>query len=315
MNKQFAQDVEHGLSVSPKKLSSKYFYDGKGDRLFQAIMNLPEYYLSRSEYEILEVHKEQLVGHFLGTGKGFNLLELGAGDGFKTKVLLRHFTAMQCDFRYVPIDISGNVLRQLVGSLKQELPELRVDAVEDEYFQALRRVKETSKRRNVVLFMGSNIGNFSEEETLTFLKQLHAQLNPGDLLLTGFDLKKDPEQVLKAYNDSAGITRAFNLNLLRRINHELGGQFQLENFQHYPTYDPESGEARSFIMSKVKQEVYIEKLDHSFSFEVWEPIHVEVSRKYSVGMVEEYAQRAGFAVVEHYYDCKHYFLDSLWEKK
>ena len=315
MNKQFAQDVERGLSARPKQLSSKYFYDEAGDRLFQEIMRAPEYYLSRSEFEILEMYKEQLLAHFLSDGKSFNLLELGAGDGFKTKILLRHFTTMECDFRYVPIDISGNVLGQLVASLEQELPELNVEAVESDYFQALKRVKETSGRRNVVLFMGSNIGNFSEEETLTFLSQLHAQLNPGDLLLTGFDLKKDPEKVLKAYNDSTGITRAFNLNLLKRINRELGGQFQLEKFRHYPMYNPESGEARSFIISSTQQEVFIEALGRSFSFEAWEAVHVEVSRKYSVRMVEEYARKAGFAVVEHYYDCKHYFLDSLWEKK
>ncbi|WP_017731357.1 L-histidine N(alpha)-methyltransferase [Nafulsella turpanensis] len=315
MNKQFAQDVERGLSGSPKRLSSKYFYDEAGDKLFQAIMNLPEYYLSRSEYEILEMHREQLLRCFAGSGEAFNLLEFGAGDGFKTKVLLRYFSEKQIPFRYVPVDISGNILRQLAASLQEELPVLEVEPVEDDYFQALKKVKETTGRRSVVLFMGSNIGNFSEEETISFLGKLYENLNKGDLLLTGFDLKKDPDQVRLAYNDSGGITRAFNMNLLKRINEELGGEFNLEKFKHYPMYNPVTGEARSFLMSREKQEVRIKELGRSFSFEAWEPVHVEISRKYDLPSIEEYARRSGFAVVKHFFDCKHYFVDSLWEKK
>lgn len=315
MNKQFAQDVERGLSASPKRLSSKYFYDETGDRLFQEIMNLPEYYLSRAEYEIMEMNKEQLLRHFSGSAEAFNLLEFGAGDGFKTKILLRFFTEKEIPFRYVPVDISGNVLRQLKTALEEELPGLEVEPVEDDYFRALKKIKETTRRRNVVLFMGSNIGNFTEEETIGFLGELYKNLNRGDLLLIGFDLKKDPDQVRLAYNDPAGITRAFNMNLLRRINEELGGQFNPDSFKHYPMYNPASGEARSFIMSRKKQEVFIQELGRSFSFDAWEAIHVEISRKYDVAAVEEYARKTGFAVVEHFFDCKHYFLDSLWQKK
>lgn len=315
MDKQFAKDVQEGLSASPKRLSSKYFYDEEGDRIFQSIMEMPEYYLTRSEFEILEMNKEPLLELFKNSSGRFNLIEFGAGDGLKTKILLRHFTEKETDFRYIPIDISGNVLKQLVGDLKEELPELNVKPLQDDYFRALSSLSQKADCREVVLFLGSNIGNFSEEEAIDFLTKLSDNLNSGDLMLIGFDLKKDPEIVRKAYNDPAGITRAFNMNLLKRINSELGGDFDLQKFQHYQMYDPDGGEARSFLISREKQEVYIHALEESFSFEPWEPVHVEISRKYDLATIEKYAQQAGFGIRELFYDCRHYYVNALWEKK
>lgn len=315
MNNQFAQDVLEGLSASPKRLSSKYFYDQEGDKIFQDIMKMPEYYLTRSEYEILEMNKEAFLERFKnGTGR-FNLIEFGAGDGFKTKILLRHFVAQNIDFHYFPIDISGNVLKKLAADLKQELPGLRVEPMEDEYFRALSKLKQSTDCRSVVLFLGSNIGNFTESEAIGFLTKLGENLNVGDLVLIGFDLKKDPELVRNAYNDKAGITRAFNLNLLKRINRELGADFDPDQFQHYQMYDPVSGEARSFLISRRQQEVEIAALDKKFTFGAWEPIHVEVSRKYTLATTEKYALEAGYTIKDNFFDCKHYYVDALWEKK
>lgn len=310
----FARDVVEGLSSNPRRLPSKYFYDKRGDALFQAIMNMPEYYLTRSEFEILELHKEVLQRLFEKGSGSFNLIEFGAGDGFKTKILLRHFTQAGVDFKYLPIDISENVLEILTRDLRKSIPNLKVEGICDDYFQALNQLSQTADRRNVVLFLGSNIGNFSEAEAISFLSQLAAGLNPGDMILIGFDLKKDPEQILAAYNDKAGITRAFNMNLLRRINEELGGDFDLGKWKHYPQYDPVSGEARSYLVSCTKQTVYLEDLNESFHFKAWEPVHVEISRKYDLETIGRYAAAAGFRVQENFFDCKHYYTNSLWEK-
>jgi uncharacterized SAM-dependent methyltransferase len=189
-----------------------------------------------------------------------------------------------------------------------------VEAICKDYFQALHQLNETADRRNVVLFLGSNIGNFSEIEAIDFLTNLGDNLNAEDLLLIGFDLKKDPEVILKAYNDKSGITRAFNMNLLERINRELGGNFDLEQFMHFPLYDPELGEARSYLISKKRQTVYIATLDKSFEFKSWEPIHVEISRKYDLETINRYAEKAGFKVIKNFFDHNNYYLDSLWEK-
>ena len=315
MNQQFARDVAEGLSAVPKRLSSKYFYDEEGDKIFQAIMAMPEYYLTRSEFEILETNKKIFLELFKNGSGRFNLIEFGAGDGLKTKILLRHFTEQQTDFQYFPIDISGNVLKLLEDDLKKSLPELKVEPMQEDYFKALGRLKETTDRRNVVLFLGSNIGNFTEGEAISFLTELGENLNKGDLILIGFDLKKNPERIRDAYNDKAGITRAFNLNLLKRINKELGGEFDLDKFQHYQMYDPVSGEARSFLMSRQKQEVKIKAVEKSFQFGAWEPVHVEISRKYDIPTIEKYARESGFAAQQLFYDCRHFYVNSLWEKK
>ncbi len=315
MDQQFAKDVAEGLSASPKKLSSKYFYDEEGDRIFQAIMAMPEYYLTRSEFEILETNKKLLLDLFRNGSGRFNLIEFGAGDGLKTKILLRYFTEQGTDFQYIPIDISGNVLNLLVSDLEQALPELQVEPMQDDYFKALSRLKETSDRRNVVLFLGSNIGNFNEAQAISFLTKLGENLSKGDILLVGFDLKKDPERIRDAYNDKTGITRAFNLNLLNRINKELGGEFNPDKFQHYQMYDPVSGEARSFLISRQQQEVKIKALEQSFRFEAWEPVHVEISRKYDIPAIEKYAKESGFAVKQYFYDCRHFYVNALFQKK
>lgn len=315
MNTQFAQDVKEGLSAFPKRLSSKYFYDKEGDRIFQAIMDMPEYYLTRSEFEILERNKEELLELFKNSSGRFNLIDLGAGDGFKTKILLKHFVEQKTDFRFMPIDISHNVLKLLIDDLKEHLPDLQVNGICDDYFTALSKIQQTAERRNVVLFLGSNIGNFSEEEAKSFLKKLGENLNAGDLVLIGFDLKKDPELIRNAYNDTTGITRDFNLNLLKRINGELDGNFDLQKFQHYQMYNPQSGEARSFLVSREKQQVHVKKLDQVFEFQAWETIHVETSRKYDLATIHQYAAYAEFSNHHFFYDHRNYYVNALWMKK
>ncbi|MGD1843770.1 MAG: L-histidine N(alpha)-methyltransferase [Salibacteraceae bacterium] len=308
----FAIDIRKGLWARPKKIPSKYFYDEIGSKLFQDIMNLDEYYLTDCEYEVLDLNKSQILDHCQRTG-GFDIIELGAGDGYKTKVLLRHFLEAGADFTYRPVDISTEAIDGLVNTLQQEIPDLQVNAIVDDYFQALNNLKaEDAKRTRVVLFLGSNVGNLKFVEVVNFLEKLKAGMKQGDLLLTGFDLRKDPDMILAAYNDSKGVTAQFNLNLLNRMNRELGAEFDLSTFKHYPFYDAINGEARSCLVSKVKQSVYIAALDDTVDFEVAEIIKTEVSRKYFPGQVEALASRTGFSTVAHLFDAKKHFLDALW---
>ena len=310
----FAEDVREGLLQTPKTLPSKYFYNEQGDKLFQTIMGLGEYYLTRCEFQIFEDQKQEILENFLGQDQQFRLVELGAGDGTKTKVLLDHFLKTGVDFSYAPIDISQNVLDQLGNDLKKSMPALQFEPIQGDYFHALADLNKVHDMKEVVLFLGSNIGNFSIEGGVKFLTQLGSNLSTGDMLLIGFDLMKNPQTILNAYNDKMGVTREFNLNLLKRMNDELGANFDLDKFKHFPTYNPINGETRSHLVSTEAQGVYIEALEESFHFVAWEAVHTEVSQKYSPEMIREFAEKAGFRVVHDFTDECQYFVDSLWEK-
>lgn len=311
----FANDIKIGLEGSPKTLPSRYFYNSKGDELFQLIMKLPEYYPTRSEYEIFSTRKQDMLELFHNGGDAFQLIEFGAGDGTKTKVLLKHLVAQSVDFTYVPIDISEHVLIQLQESLALEIPQCEVKTMPYEYFDALERLSANSKLRKVILFLGSNIGNFTGERAKLFLQGLADRMNPNDLLMIGMDLKKDPKTILDAYNDAQGITREFNLNLLDRINEELGANFNRQYFTHYPTYNPLTGETKSYIVSTRQQEVHIEALNQTFHFEAWEAVQTELSQKYDVPQIEYMATSAGFQIKSLLYNCKHWFVDAVLTKQ
>ncbi|MEQ9377322.1 MAG: L-histidine N(alpha)-methyltransferase [Imperialibacter sp.] len=308
----FASEIDAGLSASPKAISSRYFYDAEGDRLFQKIMQLDEYYLSRAEYAIFDQNKELLLQHFADQGRAFHMMEFGAGDGWKTKVLLHHFVQQHADFDYRPIDISGNVLEELESSLTNELPSLQVQGMEGEYFEVLSQMQKTDEQRKVVLFLGSNIGNFRQKQAIGFLSTLRASLTDGDMALIGFDMKKDPHVIRSAYDDAQGVTRDFNMNLLRRLNTELGANFDLARFKHYQSYDPESGECKSYLVSTEEQEVTMQASQAAYHFKKWEPIHVEISRKFDFETINELAASSGFDVVKNLRDKDEYFTDSLW---
>ncbi|MCZ4410135.1 L-histidine N(alpha)-methyltransferase [Cryomorphaceae bacterium 1068] len=309
-----AEDVAAGLSSEVKYLLSKYFYDAEGDQLFQQIMKMPEYYLTDCEYEIFSTRGADILKAFSKDSKPFDLLEFGAGDGTKTRILLKRLLENGADFRYVPIDISKDVLENLKKDLSEEFPQLTVRPENADYFSALDNVRLESDRPKLVLFIGSSIGNFREEVIHRFMAELYKKLNSGDEVLLGYDLMKNPQTILRAYNDPTGITKAFNLNILRRINRELGADFNIEAFEHYPYYDPETGLAKSYLVSLKQQIVKVDRLDQTFQFEVGEVIHTEISRKFRVEDIETYFEKAGFDVVEHFYDCKHYFVDTLVKK-
>ena len=302
--------VAAGLGRSPKTLSSMYFYDDEGSRLFQQIMALPEYYPTRTEFALLTHHQAALGAALRPTAAAepFFLLELGAGDGLKTKILLRHLLDTGASFTYVPVDISAAAVEGLAGSLRQELPELRVEPIVADYGTALRLMANRPGRK-AVLFLGSNIGNFLPTDRQAFLRELAAPLSADDRLLIGFDLQKDPRFIRAAYDDAQGVTAAFNLNLLTRLNRELGADFDLATWQHYTDYDPLSGAVRSFLMPTQAQQVHVAALNQTFGFAAWEPIHTENSYKFTRPLIENLAADAGLALAEFFTDERQYFAD------
>jgi L-histidine N-alpha-methyltransferase len=309
---QFAEDVLAGLSSTPKALSSKYFYDDEGSRLFQEIMKLPEYYLTGCEMGIFERQADAIHHAFANGDNSFDLIELGAGDGTKTAVLVDHFLKSGADITYSPIDISQEALDALTAKFTGEFPSLRMRAMNGDYFRILESLRIGDGRRKVLLFLGSNIGNFSREQAIAFFRSLREVMSDNDLLFVGFDLQKDPHVIAAAYDDSQGVTARFNLNLLTRINRELGANFDLDKFTHYANYRPIEGSARSFLISKEVQTVSVEALDRDFRFDQWEPIFMEISQKYSLTAIEELAREGGFEIKQNFFDGRRYYCDSLW---
>jgi L-histidine Nalpha-methyltransferase len=312
VSNQFLQDVVKGLTSSPKSLESKYFYDSIGDKLFQEIMHSPEYYPTKCELEILSGQTDDLINLFIKGNEGFDLLELGAGDALKSSYLLQHLVDKNVDFTYYPIDISENIISSLHKNLPQRIPGLPIHGLNGEYFEMMQKANNLSQSEKVVLFLGSNIGNMFPEEAEIFCRKLRANLSPGDLLLIGVDLKKDPQTILDAYNDKQGFTRDFNLNLLNRINKELGGNFSTQHFKHYPTYDPGTGSCKSYLVSTCDQSVRIDAANTVIDFKENEYIHMEISQKYDLEEIEKMAHATGFTPVAYFYDSKKWFVDAVW---
>jgi L-histidine N-alpha-methyltransferase len=305
---ELAQHVAQGLHHTPKTLSSMYFYDDEGSRLFQQIMDLPEYYPTRTEFAIFQEHGAAIAAALSPAGGKFAVVELGAGDGAKTKLLLRELLAAGTAFTYAPVDISAGAMSGLVAALTQELPALHVAPVVEDYATALTQLR-TWPGSKAVLFLGSNIGNFGPAERLDFLRQLAAPLAPADRLLIGFDLQKDPRRIRAAYDDAQGVTAAFNLNLLTRLNRELGADFDIAHWQHYTDYNPLNGAVRSYLVSDRAQQVRVAALDETFNFAAWEVIHTENSYKFTLPQIEALAAEAGLRVVASFTDAATDFAD------
>ncbi len=312
---ELAADTLRGLSANQKFLLSKYFYDDNGSRIFQDIMQMPEYYLTNCEHEIFTTWNEQIIDAFIKDNLAFELIELGSGDGMKTKILLNSMVNRAVRFQYIPVDISRIANKQLVESLAVEIPELNVNAKTGDFFRVMKQLNGYSGIHKVILFLGSNIGNFSDEQLDLFLSQLSEFAHKGDKVMIGFDLKKSPEIIMNAYDDPHGHSRDFTLNHLRRLNRELGADFDLNNFEQHTEYNPETGAVKSFLVSKNDHTVHIETLDESFNFKQWEPIFMELSRKFDLETIETLASKHGFRVEENFMDNRNYFTDSLWIKE
>lgn len=308
----FSKDLRLGLAAQPKQLPPKYFYDELGSQLFEAICLLPEYYPTRAENEILTRHADEIANAL--DCSPVSLLELGSGSAVKTKRLIEALLRRQDDLLYIPVDISQSALEQSARVLLQSYPNLRVTAYASDYYTALARVSETKDDRGctLALFLGSNIGNFDTEEAQKFLRSLRSVLRRGDALLIGADLKKHPAVLEAAYDDALGITAAFNLNLLARINREFDADFDLRAFKHVAVYNEPLGRIEMYIESLRAQMVHIRQLGIEASFEPGERIHTENSYKYTVAELSSLATSTGWTLGETWLDGAERFSSNLF---
>jgi L-histidine N-alpha-methyltransferase len=297
-DRQFSQDVLEGLSQPRKSLPPKYFYDAPGSRLFERICRLREYYPTRVEVSVTRRNLSQIAGF---AGRGAALLEYGTGEGVKTRLLIE---ALRPSL-YTPVDISQDALGRAVARLARAFPGLRIVPVRGDFSRPLAIPPLPERARRVVYFPGSTIGNLTPDEAHAFLKMTRAQVGNRGAMIVGVDLKKDANVLHAAYNDAQGVTAAFNLNLLARINRELGGNFDLRRFAHYAFYEPSAGRIEMHLVSTEQQAVTIGA--HRFSFERGESIHTENSYKYSIAEFQALAGKAGFRPAKVWTDARRWF--------
>lgn len=314
MSENFLGDVHAGLTSTPKSLPSKYFYDAYGDDLFIKIMSMPEYYLTDAETEIFAQQSEAIIEALdFPADSVFDVIELGAGDGSKTVMLLQCMKALGYLFEFVPIDISPNALGLLKERIQQAIPELKISPKAGDYFTMLDSLSDTPHPK-LVLFLGSNIGNLYDQQASEFIARLGASLHSKDKVLLGVDLIKPAKVVLPAYDDPHGFTRDFNLNLLHRINRELGGNFKPEQFSHHAEYSQDEGIARSFLVSEVSQTVTLKANQQTYEFVAGESMKTEISRKYDRAILQAIVNQAEFKIVASFTDSQSLFADYLLEK-
>ncbi|HYN84531.1 MAG TPA: L-histidine N(alpha)-methyltransferase [Pyrinomonadaceae bacterium] len=311
----FADDVRQGLTREPKSLPPKYFYDELGSHLFDAICLLPEYYLTRAEREIFETHASDIFAAASDGGTAaLTLVELGSGSANKTRLLIEAALARQPGLTYVPVDISRAALETSARSLLQSYPALSVEAFASDYdsaFPVLRARLAEDEARALVLFLGSNVGNFDPAEARAFLRRLRAALRPGDCLLMGADLKKDAATLEAAYDDALGVTAAFNLNLLARINRELRADFRLRDFRHVAVYNERAGRVEIYAESAREQTVRVRALDLAVGFARGERLHTENSYKYDLAEILRLAEETGFRSANTWLDEGERFSSNL----
>lgn len=305
----FAADVRAGLSAHPKHLVPKYFYDALGSHLFESISYLPEYYLTRAETDILARFAPIIAAQLADE---ITLVELGSGSSVKTRYLIEALLERQGRLHYQPIDISTSMLNASSIALLNEYPGLRITAIAGDYTCGLNLVERKADERVLVLFLGSNIGNYEPEEAIALLKDVRGWIQRDDALLIGVDLKKSVAVLEAAYNDALGVTAAFNRNLLLRVNRELGGDFDLTRFAHRAIYDKDEGRIEMYLESCGAQKVAIHAIDLIADFAAGETIHTENSYKYNRQELVALAAETGFRVAHSWFDERAQFSCNLW---
>lgn len=305
----FAEDVRRGLSAQSKHLFPKYLYDALGSQLFEAICHLDEYYLTRAESEILTRYADEIVESVPGDK---TLIELGSGGASKTRAIIESLLRRQRELLFIPVDISASALEGSSRSLLQSYPTLRIEGYAADYADGLAALRSEERGRTLALFLGSNIGNFESGQALAFLRDIRTVLREGDALLLGADLKKDAKILEAAYNDALGVTQAFILNELTRVNRELGADFDLRQFELRSHFNPEVGRVEVDLESVCEQKIYVAKLDMTIALESGERIHVENSYKYDLDQLSELAAASGFHRERTWFDEQRQFSSSLF---
>jgi len=295
----FARDVVAGLTALRKTLRPKYFYDEEGSCLFEEITQLREYYPTRTEIGILQDKGKEIAQLIPGGGA---LVEFGAGSSVKIRVVLDALDKLAV---YVPVDISADFLSGQAEALQEDFPKLKVRPVAADFTKPFELPPEARNRPRIGFFPGSTIGNFDPPEAESFLRHAGRILGPGAQMIVGVDLVKSRDVLRAAYNDSEGVTAAFNLNLLRRINRELGGNFDLDNFEHRAVFNEDKSRIEMHLVSRGHQRVSV--CGKKVEFSAGETIHTECSYKYTIGSFGDLAARAGWARVESWTDKRDYF--------
>ncbi len=301
-----AVEVFNGLTERPKTLSPWLFYDQKGSQLFEEITELPEYYVTRTERQILAEHAEEIVTAAAG-GRDLSMIELGAGTATKTGLLLNAAVGLQGSVIYYPIDVSESALEEARTRLEAELPEVVVEPIVADYTEGMRQSSSSRPGRKLVLYIGSSIGNFSPADALEVLRGVRAQLLPGDCLLLGTDMVKDVDTLLAAYDDAAGVTARFNKNILVRINRELDANFNPKLFRHRARWNEEHSRIEMHLESLLAQKVVLRALDTEVRFALGETIHTENSYKFTDERAAALLTRAGFKLRQQWTDANHWF--------
>ncbi len=304
----FATAVRHGLSQTPKTLPCHFLYDQEGSRLFEEICELPEYYLTRAERAILDARADEIVG---GLPEGVILAELGSGNSAKTRLLIEALLRRRDALCYIPVDISREILEASSRALLARYPALEVRAIAAEYGEGLLAVHDEPGPK-LILWLGSNVGNFERPAAQQFLAGVRAAMDPDDRLLVGIDLRKDAATLEAAYDDARGVTARFSLNLLQRVNDELGGKFDLESFEHRAVYEVDAGRVKIELVSRREQRVAIAYLDLEVPFAAGEGIHTESSYKYSVDEIDALAAGAGLRPRARWFDPERLFSLNLF---
>lgn len=302
-----AEDVRRGLTKTPKELPSKYFYDARGALLFHQICELPEYYLPHAERAILE----RIAADVIATCRPTTLVEFGPGNAHKTRLLLDAMARAGLLDLYVPIDLSEDLLREVATSLGNDYPRLHVHAVIGDFEKPVTLPPAEGPR--LILFLGSTIGNLPLPEAVAFLRNVAGLLAPHDRFLLGTDLVKDAEVLERAYNDSAGVTAAFNRNILSVINRHLGADFDPDRFEHLAFYNTEEARIEMHLVAREAHQVWIRALNLSVDFAKGESIRTEISCKYTRAMVEAMLKEAGLRLLRWETDDNHRFALSLSE--
>jgi dimethylhistidine N-methyltransferase len=286
----FAEDLAAGLTARPKWLSCHWFYDEVGSQLFEQICELPEYYLTRCERSILEEHAEEIAERF---DAPTTLVELGSGSASKTRLIIEAFLAQHGRLVFAPIDISRTMLEESANLLLDDYPGLEVRAFAGRYESGLKHLSKSQASPRLTLWLGSSVGNLDRQQASLFLRRVRSGMGAADRLLIGIDLRKDRLALERAYDDGAGVTARFDLNLLGRANRELGGHFDLSEFEHRATWREDIGRVESHLVSRRSQRVRIDDLDLEIDFEAGETVHTESSYKYSQPEIEELAEQSG----------------------